>query len=62
MTGIASAPAERLGIRLRPVGPGVDPTVLLGLALRRNPRRAQLLVSRVLGKHVPADPRLVRAT
>jgi hypothetical protein len=34
--------------------------VLLGLALRRNPRRAQLLVSRVLGKHVPTDPRLVR--
>ena len=34
---------------------------LLGLALRRNPRRAQLLVSRVLGKHVPTDPRLVRA-
>jgi adenine/guanine phosphoribosyltransferase-like PRPP-binding protein len=62
MTGVASAPAERLGIRLRPAGPGVDPTVLLGLALRRNPRRAQLLVSRVLGKHVPADPRLVRAT
>jgi adenine/guanine phosphoribosyltransferase-like PRPP-binding protein len=65
MTDIASerrAPlAERIGIRLRGVGPGVDPTVLLGLALRRNPRRAQLLVSRVLGKHVPTDPRLVRA-
>ncbi|HET6257871.1 MAG TPA: phosphoribosyltransferase domain-containing protein, partial [Pseudonocardia sp.] len=54
-------PVERLGVRLRPTGPGVDPTVLLGLALRRNPRRAQLLVSRVLGKHVPTDPRLVRA-
>src|SRR6201991_4808005 len=61
MTGVASTPAERLGIRLQPVGPGVDPRVLLGLALRRNPRRAQLLVSRVLGKHVPTDPRLVRA-
>ncbi|NHC12989.1 phosphoribosyltransferase [Motilibacter sp. E257] len=34
---------------------------LLGLALRRNPRRAHLLVSRVLGKHVPTDPRLVDA-
>lgn len=54
-------PVERLGVRLRPTRPGVDPTVLLGLALRRNPRRAQLLVSRVLGKHVPTDPRLVRA-
>lgn len=33
---------------------------LVGLAVRRNPRRAHLLVSRVLSKHVPADPRLVR--
>jgi adenine/guanine phosphoribosyltransferase-like PRPP-binding protein len=32
---------------------------LVGLALRRNPKRAHLLVSRVLGKHVPTDPRLV---
>ncbi|SEO41781.1 phosphoribosyltransferase [Trujillonella endophytica] len=32
---------------------------LVGMALRRNPRRAHLLVSRVLGKHVPVDPRLV---
>lgn len=53
---------DRLGVRLRAVGPGADPAVLLGLALRRNPRRAQLLVSRVLGKHVPTDPRLVRAS
>jgi orotate phosphoribosyltransferase len=29
---------------------------LAGLALRRNPRRAHLLVSRVLGKHLPVDP------
>jgi hypothetical protein len=34
---------------------------LIGLALRRNPRRAHLLVSGVLGKHLPVDPRLVRA-
>ena len=47
---------ERLGVRV--VG---DAAPLLGLALRRNPRRAQLLVSRVLGKHLPTDPRLVRA-
>jgi len=53
--------ADRLGVRVRRAGPGADPEVLLGLALRRNPRRAQLLVSRVLGKHVPTDPRLVRA-
>ncbi|WP_375478425.1 phosphoribosyltransferase [uncultured Jatrophihabitans sp.] len=35
---------------------------LVGLGLRRNPRRAHLLVSTVLGKHVPVDPRVVRAT
>lgn len=34
-------------------------TELVGLAVRRNPRRAHLLVSTVLGKHVPTDPRLV---
>ncbi|QNG39191.1 phosphoribosyltransferase [Geodermatophilaceae bacterium NBWT11] len=30
------------------------------MAVRVNPRRAHLLVSRVLGKHVPADPDVVR--
>lgn len=35
---------------------------LLGLALRENPRRAHLLVSRVLGKHVPARPATVYGT
>ncbi|MDR6506730.1 phosphoribosyltransferase domain-containing protein [Arthrobacter oryzae] len=34
---------------------------LVGLALRRNPKRAHLLVSRVLGKHVPSEPSLVIA-
>lgn len=52
---------ERLGVRLHPTGDGPDAAQLLGLALRRNPRRAQLLVSRVLGKHIPTDPHLVRA-
>lgn len=32
---------------------------LLGLALRRNPKRAHLLVSNVLGKHVPQRPDVV---
>ncbi len=32
---------------------------LVGLALRRNPNRAHLLVSPALGKHVPTDPRTV---
>ena len=36
---------------------GVDG--LVELALRRNPKRAHLLVSTVLGKHVPTDPRVV---
>lgn len=34
---------------------------LVGMALRINPKRPHLLVSRVLAKHVPTDPRLVRA-
>jgi hypothetical protein len=33
---------------------------LLGLAVRRNPKRAHLLVSNVLGKHVPQDPSVVQ--
>lgn len=54
---------ERLGVRLDgPAGTdGLTVHDVLGLALRRNPRRAHLLVSQVLGKHVPTDPRLVRA-
>ncbi|GAA0243893.1 hypothetical protein GCM10009527_045780 [Actinomadura nitritigenes] len=52
---------SRLGVRLvdgdRPVGAGL--ASMVGLAVRRNPRRAHLLVSAVLGKHVPTDPRLV---
>ncbi|MEU0174424.1 phosphoribosyltransferase [Streptomyces massasporeus] len=48
--------AERLGVELV----GEDPlTGLLGLALRRNPKRAHLLVSNVLGKHVPQSPSVV---
>ncbi len=58
---VARTTVARLGVRLQPRGAGPDPRVLLGLALRDNPRRAQLLVSRVLGKHVPTDPRVVHA-
>ncbi|MEV6959504.1 phosphoribosyltransferase [Streptomyces sp. NPDC051207] len=48
--------AERLGVRLT----GDDSlTGMLGLALRRNPKRAHLLVSNVLGKHVPQSPSVV---
>ncbi|MFE6284413.1 phosphoribosyltransferase [Streptomyces sp. NPDC057877] len=48
--------AERLGVEL--VGDG-QLRDLLGLALRRNPKRAHLLVSNVLGKHVPQAPSVV---
>ncbi|ANH91335.1 phosphoribosyltransferase [Streptomyces sp. SAT1] len=48
--------AERLGVDL--VGGG-ELKDLLGLALRRNPKRAHLLVSYVLGKHVPQSPAVV---
>ncbi|MGC5035329.1 phosphoribosyltransferase [Streptomyces sp. DT190] len=48
--------AERLGVELA----GDERlTGLLGLALRRNPKRAHLLVSNVLGKHVPQAPSVV---
>ncbi|MFJ2769815.1 phosphoribosyltransferase [Streptomyces sp. NPDC087300] len=50
--------AERLGV-------GLDGDEglrgMLGLALRRNPKRAHLLVSNVLGKHVPQRPSVVYA-
>ncbi|WP_369144036.1 phosphoribosyltransferase [Streptomyces sp. R44] len=48
--------AERLGVEL--IGDEELPD-LLGLALRRNPKRAHLLVSSVLGKHVPQRPSVV---
>ncbi|GAA0804560.1 phosphoribosyltransferase family protein [Spirilliplanes yamanashiensis] len=51
--------AERLGIRLADApGTPIPVADLAGLAVRRNPRRAHLVVSRVLGKHVPVDPHL----
>jgi hypothetical protein len=57
--------AQRLGVRLddAPDAAGGAPALeeLLGLALRRNPKRAHLLVSQVLGKHVPQSPRTVYA-
>ena len=55
--------ASRLGISLRTDNSAATVRLedLLGLAVRRNPRRAHLLVLTVLGKHVPTDPRLVHA-
>ncbi len=53
--------ADRLGVSLEDSGGGPRLTELLGLALRRNPKRAHLLVSQVLGKHVPQSPEAVYA-
>ncbi|WP_405730999.1 phosphoribosyltransferase [Streptomyces sp. NBC_01537] len=57
VTGVWSGQwvADRLGIELS--GDGIRE--LLGLALRRNPKRAHLLVSNVLGKHVPQRPAVI---
>lgn len=54
--------SRELGIAVRTTGAvgSLDVTDLVGLAVRVNPRRAHLLVSRVLGKHVPAAPDVVR--
>ncbi len=41
-------------LRQDPYGHGFAP--LVALALRDNPKRAQLVVSTVLGKHLPVDP------
>ncbi|MDT9594332.1 phosphoribosyltransferase [Nocardioides zeae] len=53
--------AEHLGVRVLDGGGPVPLPSLVGMALRINPRRPHLLVSTVLAKHVPTDPRLVRA-
>ncbi|MFF5702971.1 phosphoribosyltransferase [Streptomyces sp. NPDC012794] len=53
--------AERLGVDLSQASGETSPRLkeLLGLALRHNPKRAHLLVSQVLGKHVPQSPEAV---
>ncbi len=54
--------AEQLGVSIHSDPSGaVDVAALVGLALRRNPKRAHLLVSTVLAKHVPTEPALVMA-
>lgn len=53
---------ERLGVKIHSdPASAVDVAHLVGLALRRNPKRAHLLVSTVLAKHVPTEPDLVIA-
>ncbi|MFI6432865.1 phosphoribosyltransferase family protein [Rhodococcus oryzae] len=53
---------ERFGLALHDTGVGGrwPVTDLVQPGLRRNPRRAHLLVSTVLGKHLPTDPARVR--
>lgn len=54
--------AHELGVHLRSDPASAVPVeALVGLALRRNPKRAHLLVSAVLAKHVPTEPALVMA-
>ena len=50
--------SDRLGLTLA-TRAGREITELVGIAVRRNPRRAHLLVSTVLGKHVPTAPSVV---
>ncbi|PVZ14219.1 phosphoribosyltransferase domain-containing protein [Actinomycetospora cinnamomea] len=52
---------QALGLELGPDEEAEPVRAVVGLALRRNPRRAHLPVSPLLGKHVPADPGRVRA-
>lgn len=40
----------------------VSPESLFGFAERRNPKRAFLFVSRVLGKHIPVKPSVMEFT
>jgi len=61
--GLRDVVEAGLGVSWRvdadPYGLGLD--ALAGLALRDNPKRAQLVVSRVLGKHLPVRPAAARA-
>lgn len=58
---MSSWAAEQLGIELRADGGVLSLHDLVRIGVRRNPRRAHLLVSTVLGKHIPASPRDVAA-
>lgn len=58
-TVVAKGLDLRWQVHADPFELGLD--ALVGLAVRRNPKRAQLVVSRVLAKHIPARPAAVRA-
>jgi orotate phosphoribosyltransferase-like protein len=58
-TGGPAWATARFGLELHDRG-GIEPLdSLVSPGLRRNPRRAHLLVSNVLGKHIAVDPRIV---
>ncbi|MBD3003107.1 phosphoribosyltransferase domain-containing protein [Streptomyces sp. 5-10] len=57
--GVGSRNGDGVGSRNGDGDGGARLRELLGLALRRNPKRAHLLVSNVLGKHVPQRPATV---
>jgi adenine/guanine phosphoribosyltransferase-like PRPP-binding protein len=55
-TGVTAGVIDRLGVRLHPAGPGVDPRVLLGLALRRLVRAAGLLLGGLVADALAGRP------
>lgn len=63
-TSLGAWMSDRFSVALEsvssPVGLAIED--LVGVAARRNPRRAHLLVSTVLGKHIPVDPGVVIGT
>lgn len=50
---------EGYGVRIEPGSSFLAVDELVSLGFRRNRKRAHLLVSRVLGKHIPQDPRVI---
>ena len=52
---------DELAVKIENKDQIIDIEDLVGLALRKNPKRAHLLVSKVLGKHIPASPGLIIA-
>lgn len=53
--------SDNLDVKIKNKRQTINIEDLVGLALRKNPKRAHLLVSKVLGKHIPASPGLIIA-
>jgi hypothetical protein len=56
----ADLPTGRIAVEVH--ASDVPPEDLFGFAQRRNPKRAFLFVSRVLGRHIPVAPSVMRST